>query len=455
MNTNELIEMDLRHFWHPCAQMKDYADFPPMAVESAKGSKLFLKDGRVILDGISSWWCKSLGHAHPRIKKAFLEQVNRFEHVIMANCCAETVAELCSSLAETIPGLSRVFLAENGSVSVEIAIKMSLQYHAQSGHPEKKHFLSLENAYHGETILTLAAGDSDFYSGPFRHLLPHIGKLAPVPYLDGPDSPLWNNMPEEDWKKLETILDSHAQNLAGVLVEPVLQGAGGMKLYSPDLLRRLRKWTKDHGVHLIADEIFTGFGRTGEMMACQHAEILPDIATLSKGMTSGFVPLAAVMTTEEIYNAFYGDYLSGRAFVHSTTYSGYAPAAAAALEVLKVYREEQILESVRSRGRSLLERMKRIAASSGGALSHVRGIGFVAAADIVNPETGCPFPKNERTGFEFYKNAARLGALLRPIGDSFYFLPPLNTPEEELDQLADIAEKALRLTLAGKKVRHL
>lgn len=450
LNAKELVEMDLRHFWHPCTQMKDYTDFPPMPVESASGSKIYLKDGRVIIDGVSSWWCKSLGHSHPRIKKAFIGQLDRFEHVIMANCCAEPVAELCNELSKIAPGLSRVFLSENGSVAVEIAMKMSLQYHAQSGNPQKKHFIALENGYHGETILTLAAGDNDFYSGPFGELLPSIKKLAPLRYVEGMDSPYWNQLPDNEWGVLEAELDSAADTLSAVIVEPVLQGAGGMLIYSPDLLRRLRKWCTKNNVHLIADEIFTGFGRTGEMMACAHAGIVPDFAAFSKGMVSGFVPFAAVLTSEEVYGKFYGDYLSGKAFVHSTTYSGYAPGAAAALEVIKIFRDENILESVRTRGPRLLERMKKISEVSGGALTNVRGIGFVAAAGIVNPQTGKPFPREERIGFEFYKNAARMGALLRPLGDSFYFLPPLNTPEEDLDRLAEIASDALSLTIKNK-----
>lgn len=451
MTGTDLIRNDLKHFWHPCAQMKDYEDFPPMAVESAHGSLIRLKDGSEVIDGISSWWCKSLGHGNKRIRDAFVKQLDKFEHVIMANCAADAVAEFCAELASLTPELSRVYLCENGSVSVEVAMKMSLQYHMQTNHPEKKNFISLENGYHGETILTLAAGALDVYSKPFRHLLPDVAKLGPVQYLSGEDDPKWNTIDENVWKKYEAILDAQADTLAAIVFEPILQGAGGMHFYSPELLRRLRKWADKHNVHLIADEIFVGFGRIGAMTACSIAGIIPDFMTLSKGMTSGYVPLAAVLTNEEIYSSFYADYSSRRAFMHSTTYSGYAPAAAAGLEVIKIFRDEDIVSSVRRRGPQLFERLKNIAVSSGGAINNLRGMGFVAACDIVDPETGLAFAPEKRAGFNFYKNAAKEGALLRPIGDTFYLMPPLNTPDDILDELAEKAEKALIKTVSQLK----
>lgn len=449
MDFKETVELDLRHFWHPCTQMKDCEKLPPLPVESASGSIIRLKDGREVIDGTSSWWCKSLGHGNRRIKEAFIGQLSKFEHVIMANCCSEPVAELCSKLASLAPGLDRVFLAENGSVSVEIAMKMSLQYHAQTGHPEKKHFMSFENGYHGETILTLAAGDCDLYSAPFKHLLPEIKRISPLPYNAGTASGNFDSCPEDVWRKIESQLSEAAPRLAGIVFEPVLQGAGGMLIYSPDLLRRLHAWADKNGVHLIADEIMTGFGRTGKMLACEHAGIIPDFAVVSKGLTSGYVPMAAVITSNRIYEAFYADYFSGRGFMHSTTYCGYAPAAAAALEVIRIFEEEGIIASVQKRSPELLERMKSTASKTS-ALTNLRSVGFVAAADIVNPETGKPFDRKLRTGFRFLKNAVTRGAILRPLGDTIYFLPPLNTPDSQLDRLAEIAADALNATLKEK-----
>ena len=444
MKANELVDLNLRHFWHPCTQMKDCETLPPLPVATASGSIITLKDGRRLIDGISSWWCKSLGHGEPRVRKAFIDQLNQFEHVIMANCCTEPVAQLCEELSKLSPGLERVYLAENGSVSVEIAMKMSLQYHMQTGHPEKNLFAALHNGYHGETILTLAAGNCELYSKPFLHLCPKIPKLGPLHYLSGEESPEWAKMPEEQWKKIEAQLEEHASEIAAIVFEPILQGAAGMLIYSPDLLRRLRKWADDHGAHLIADEIMTGFGRTGKFLACEHAGIQPDFMLLSKGLTSGYCPLAAVVTTDKVYEAFYADYGTGRTFMHSTTFAGYAPAAAAALAVIRIYQEEKIVEQVAKRSRGLRARMQKIADHTG-MLANVRGLGFSTAGEIINPDTGKSFPRNLRTGFRFSRHVIDSGVILRELGtgDTIYFLPPLNTPESLLDEMAAITEQAL------------
>ena len=445
---NPIVEKDLRHFWRPATQMKDYENFEPLLVDSARGSRLFLRDGRVLVDGISSWWCKSLGHSHPAVRKAFVDQVMKFEHVIMANCAAEPVAELCAALAELLAPLDRVFIAENGSVSVEVALKMSMQYHAQTGHPEKIHYAGLRNGYHGETVLTMGVGDCEIYSRPFEHLVPPMHKLEPVPYRTGPDAADWDVMPDAEWKQVEDALAPLAPTLAAIAFEPVIQGAGGMRVYSPDFLRRLRKWATANNVLLIADEIFTGFGRTGKWFACDWAGIRPDFMTLSKGLTSGFAPMAVVMTSSKVFDAFYADYSTGRTFMHSTTYSGYAPGAAAALAVIRTLKEENIVDSVAERAPGLLARMRRVADETG-ALANLRGVGFAVAADIVDPATGKPFPKEKRVGFEFFKHVVNHGVLLRPIGDSFYFLPPLNTTDDLLDQMAEGSVAALKETLSA------
>lgn len=450
MKARELVELDLRHFWHPCTQMKDCESYPPMPVESAAGSYIILKDGRKIIDGISSWWCKSLGHSHPRIKKAFIKQLDKFEHVMMANFCAEPVAMLCDKLSKLCPPLDRVFLVENGSVGVEVAMKMSLQFHAQTGHPERNLFAALENGYHGETLFALAAGDCSLYSNPFKAVMPKIPKLGPIEYLSGNELKAWNRMDEEDWKPIETELESVAEQLAGVIVEPVLQGSGGMLVYSPDLLRRLKEWTSKRGLHLIADEMMTGYGRTGKMLACEHAGIAPDFLLLSKGITGGYCPLAAVVCSSKTFEAFYADYLAGKMFIHSTTYGGYAPAAAAALEVLRIYEDTRLVQTVQRRSLGLRRRMEAMASATG-ALRNVRAIGFMAAADLFDPSTGEPFPKAARTGFQLGKTAAANGALIRPLGDTVYFMPPLNTEDAVLDALAEITTKSLKQVLDAKR----
>lgn len=443
-----LQKRDLRHIWHPCSQMKDYELFPPLEVKEARGPFICTADGRKIIDAISSWWCKSLGHSHPRIRKAVQAQIRKFEHVIMANTCNETLVELSERLCALLHGLEKVFYADNGSTAVEVAMKMSLQYNLQTGNPRRNKFFSLKNGYHGETLLALSTGDCGIYSKPFRPMMTTVAKIPEIPYLSGPESPGWLKMDEYQWEKTEKLLGRFSGRISAVIFEPVIQGAGGMLVYSPDFLRRLRSWSGKNNVHLIADEIMTGFGRTGKALACEHAGIVPDFACLSKGLTAGWGAMSAVLCSNETYNAFYDDYAKGRSFLHSNTYCGNAIAAAAALEALKTYEDEKIFANVAKRSCELRRRMEWVASETG-ALRNVRGVGFIAAADIVNPDNGKPFPPERRTGFSFYRNAVGLGALLRPLGDTTYFLPPLNTPDKVLDDLAEIAVKALRKTIAG------
>lgn len=437
---------DLKHIWHPCSQMQDYQTFPPLHIVRAEGPFLFTADGGKLIDAISSWWCKSLGHAHPRIAQAVKKQIEKFEHVIMANTCSDVLVELSEMLTSIIPSLSKVFYTDNGSSSVEIAIKMSLQYHAQSGNPEKTGFLALENGYHGETILTLAAGDCDLYSAPYSCLMPKIPKITRIPYVYGKKDPLWQNMADSNWLQIEKLLNRHRRSLAGIILEPILQGAGGMKIYSPDFLTRLRKWTSQNNVHLIADEILTGFGRTGKMLACQHPDITPDFVCLSKGLTAGWGPMAAVLTNNTIFEAFYDDYSTKKAFMHSNTYCGYPLAAAAALEALKIYQEEKTFEKVSKKSCELRRRMEEVAGSTK-AITNIRSIGFMVAGDIVNPATGDRFRPERRIGYQCYREAVELGALLRPLGDTIYFLPPLNTQDKVLDDLAEITAKAVKIAV--------
>lgn len=442
MDSKTLIEQDLQHLWHPCSQMSDYHMYPPLPIESAEGPWLITPDGRRIIDGISSWWCKSLGHCHPHIRAAVNRQLDKFEHVILANTTNETIVRLTNKLASICPGLDKVFYADNGSTAVEIALKMSLQYHLQTGHGERNLFASLHNDYHGETILALAVSDCDFFSSPFRSVLPKVVKTPPLVYCGGEDEPDWQTYPEVEWQKIEAALAPYADTLSAFIVEPVVQGCSSMSIYSPDLLRRLRRWTAAHGVHLVADEIMTGFGRCGKMMACEYADIQPDFACFSKSMTAGWGPMSAVITSTEVYNAFYGDYFSGKAFVHSNTFTGYPITAAAALAAMEVYEQEHILEKMPLRGRQLRDRMRTVAAQTG-ALTNLRGVGCIVAADIVDPATGKAFDRHRRSGFLCHLEALKLGALLRPLGDSIYFLPPLNCPDEVLDRLTEITVQAV------------
>lgn len=446
MDKREIVAKDLRHVWHPCSQMSDYEDFPPLLIERAEGPYLILADGKKIIDAVSSWWCKSLGHGHPRIRRAVTRQMERYEHIIAANACQDILAELSEKLSALCLGLDRAFYAGDGSVAVEVAMKMSLQYHAQTGRPERKVFVALKNGYHGETLLTLAAGDCELYSQPYRSVMPTIPKIGPIPFVSGPRDPAWGEISGAAWEPVKRQLEAMEGALSGIMFEPILQGAGNMMVYSPDFLRKLRDWATPRGIHLIADEIMTGFGRTGEWLACDHAGVKPDFVALSKGLTSGWAPFSAVMTSTEVYKAFWGDYFSGKAFLHSNTYSGYALGAAAALETIQIYQDEDIVGGVRNRAWDLRSRLEQVAAATG-CLRNLRGVGFAVAADLVDPSTGEPFPKEKRVGYQCFQHALELGAWLRPLGDSIYFLPPLNTPDPVLDALADIATNAIKKTI--------
>lgn len=449
---DRLIADDLQVLWHPCSQMRDYRDFPPLPIVSAKGCRLHLADGRTLLDPISSWWCKSLGHGHPKLRRAMIEQAKRFEHVILANTTNEPIVRLCRRLLEmarpplktsrrTAP-FHKVFLADNGSTGVEIAIKMALQAQQQRGQARRVHFAALENGYHGETVATLSVGDCGLYGRPYRPMMFPVMKLKNLPYRCGDSDPDWMDASAQ-WPPIEAQLNRKADTLAAIVYEPVLQGAAGMRFYSPDLLVRLRRWADEHEVYLIADEIAAGFGRLGTMLA-SHLTLtsaMPDLLVLSKGLTGGFMPLSAVLIPNSIYDLFDADYLDGKAFLHSNTYTGHALAVAVANAVLDVFDQETILQQVARRGPLLTQGLQALAAERSD-LKNVRGLGMVAAVDLRHPD-GSPLPKQARTGYQVYRRAIELGALFRPMGDTLYLFPPLNTSARDIATMLDILGRSL------------
>ncbi|HEY4186508.1 MAG TPA: aminotransferase class III-fold pyridoxal phosphate-dependent enzyme [Polyangia bacterium] len=453
-----LVDRDLAVFWHPCSQMRDYGDFPPLEVASARGARLTLGDGRVVLDAVSSWWCKSLGHGHPGVRARIEAQLDRFEHVIAANTTNRPLVELCERLLRMANGapapqwgpdaptgteqgghFGKVFLADNGSTAVEIALKMAVQAHAQRGQPQRTRFAALDGGYHGETVGALSVGDLGLYAQPYQALMFPVAKLGPLPVRSGPDDPRWLDASEE-WPALEAALAPLIGTLAAVIYEPVLQAAGGMRLYSPDLLVRLRRWADAHGVYLIADEIAAGMGRLGTMLASHLApaprSALPDFALLSKGLTAGFLPLSAVLTTNEIFACFDGDWAERRAFLHSNTHTGNALGIAAALGALDAYATEEVLPRVAVEGARLRALLAGVVAARA-TLAGMRGCGMVAAVDLRAADGGVLEPAR-RTGYRVYREAVARGALLRPLGDTLYLCPPLNTPAEDLDRMVAI-----------------
>ena len=434
-----LQERDLRHLWHPCSQMKDYEDFPPIEITSAQGSIIHTEQGELI-DIISSWWCKSLGHRHPQIHAAVHKQMESFEHVILANTTNKPIVELCEKLVEMCPEYQRVFFVDSGSDAVEVAMKMSLQYHRQTGNAQRQNFMSLKNGYHGETILTLATGDCGLYGEPFERLMPKIIKIEEIPYLNTREEWQKNADIDQQWKLIEAQLEPVKNTLSGIVFEPILQGAGGMFFYSPKLLQKLRAWTSENGIHLIADEILTGMGRLGHARACEIADVVPDFSVFSKGLSGGFSPLACVMTTDHIYEAFYDDYESGKAFMHSNTYCGNGIGVAASLAALNIYQQEKTFERVRRDEQFLVDCMQEVADATG-CLTNVRGVGFIAAAEIKDKYQG------KRLGYAVYREAVKRGLLLRPLGNTVYFLPPMNTSKELLQKTIGLTVDSLRSVL--------
>lgn len=436
-----LINRDRQHIWHPCSQMKDYESFPPLIVNKAYGSYIELADGRRIIDAISSWWCKSLGHNHPRLKTALKAQLESFEHVIFANSTYEIIIQLSEKLGRLCSGLDKVFYASEGSSAVEIALKMSLHAQQLLGQKQRTQFTSLQNGYHGETFMTLGLSDLGLYRQAYEAHLIQPKFIRNIPYVNSVADPLWSDC-SSIWPNIEEQLEQQTTTLAAIIVEPIVQGAGGMKIYSQDFLRRLRKWTQIHGVYLISDEIMTGLGRTGFALACNHAQIKPDFICLSKGLTSGWLPMSAVLTHTNTYNLFYDDYSSGKSFLHSHTFSGNALAAAVALECLNILEDEEIFKQVRQK-ESILKKFMQEISDETGSLTNIRGIGAIIAADLKLTEK----EENQRIGYQVFRQALQLGAWLRPLGNTIYWLPPLNIPLSTLEDLRDITKISIKRIL--------
>lgn len=432
-NLNPLITRDLNHVWHPCMQMKDFESCPPLVVTRAEGCTLHTDKGP-ILDGISSWWCKSLGHGHPAVIAAIEDQLHRFEHVIAANTTHPLLVELAEKLAD-ITGNQHIFFASDGSSAVEIAMKLAIHANQIKGHANKNEFIALKNGYHGETFGAMSVSDLGIYKAPYQSFGVTCHFIENIPYVSNEHDPLWADC-ESHWQVIVQQLEKVKNQVCAIIVEPLIQGAGGMLCYSADFLKKCAKWAKENDIYLIADEIMTGMGRTGKWLACDHAGVKPDLICLSKGLTSGALPLSCVMIDSAIYNLFYGDYDAGKSFLHSHTYSANPLAISAALATIKVMTNENIIQKAQDLGNTMLKNLTQVAEASG-KLANVRGIGAVVAADFVNPE-------NHRLSNAFYQIALKNGALLRPIGNTLYWLPPLNSDMGTIEELADITLKSIK-----------
>lgn len=444
LEMEELAKRDLAHIWHPCSQMKDYETLRPIMVDHAKGSYLYAADGKEYLDIISSWWCNLLGHCNPKINAAVKEQLDKLEHVIFVNFTHEAAIKLAEELTKVVPkGLNKFNFADNGSSSVECALKIAFQYMLQTGHPEKKRFMCLSEGYHGETIGALSVGSMDLFTQMYKPMMmDNIHVEAPDCYR----CPFKKNRETcqcECFKHAEEAFAKHAHETAAIIVEPIVQGCAGMRIYPPLYLQKLRKLCDEYGVLLIADEIATGFGRTGKMFACDHAGITPDIMCISKALTGGYMPMAIVCTTDKIYDAFYDDYNKGKAFMHSHTYSGNPLACSCGLAVLKIMEEEKILEKAAVKAKYFNEELVK-AFGNHKNIGEIRHIGLINAMELVtDKEAKTGFDSKLRIGYEIYKKALTHGLLLRPLGNVIYFNPPLNIEDADLDKAVALAKQSI------------
>jgi adenosylmethionine-8-amino-7-oxononanoate aminotransferase len=441
---HRLAARDLAHVWHPCTQMREHDDrLPLIPIVRGEGAWLVDADGNRYLDGVSSWWSNLFGHANPRIATAIAAQAKTLNHVMLAGFTHEPALQLAEELVRIAPaGLTRVSYASDGASAVEIALKMSFHYWRNVGQPQRTRFIALANAYHGETLGALSVSGLPLYRAVYGPLL-FDPIVAPSPdWLDAEPGEDADAVARRRLAELRTILERHAHETCAVIIEPLVQCSGGMRMHSPIYLAGLRKLCDEFGVHLIADEIAVGFGRTGTLFACEQGAIAPDFLCLSKGLTGGALPLSAVLTTDAVYQAFLGDYAANNAFLHSHTFSGNPIACAAALASLAIFRDEPVLERVRTLAARLSERLEPLRDHP-----HVAGVrqtGLIAACDLVaDKPSRTPYPAAERRGLRFYRHALAHGMLLRPLGDTVYFLPPYCIDDRDIDLMVDTAIGAL------------
>lgn len=442
---SDLQKRDLNHVWHPCSQMKDYEDLPPIVIKKGKGIYLYDENDKEYIDAVSSWWVNLFGHSNERISKALADQAFQLEHVIFANFTHEPAVLLSEKLVQLTPyGLNKVFFADNGSSAIEVALKMSFQYHLQKNKPKKTRFLALTDAYHGETLGALSVGGVDLYNKVFRPLLlDTVRAQGPncfrCPFNERSES---CNVPCISY--VEEKLKEHHQELSAIIIEPLIQAAAGMKMYPPGYLKQLKELCEKYDVHLIADEVAVGFGRTGTMFACEQAGISPDFMCLSKGLTGGYLPMSVVLTTDEVYDAFYDDYETMKAFLHSHSYTGNPLTCRVVLEVLKIFEDEKVLDQIKEKGAYMRELAIRTFEGHP-FVGEYRQTGMVGAIELVkDKETKEPFPSKDRVGYQIYKIALEKGLLLRPLGNILYFMPPYVITKDEINIMIEKTNEAIR-----------
>lgn len=425
---DEIVAIDKRYVWHPYTQMERYiAQTDPFVIARAAGSRIWDESGRSFIDANASWWVAALGHGHPRLVDALTEQARKLAHVALAGTTHEPAARLAEALIARAPrGLTRVFYSDDGSTALEAAIKMALGYQRRRGRPERTRFVSLQGSFHGETLGVTALGGVEVFRRPYAGVLMDVTFVAPPPFGD--------ELGLAAADELTRVLEAEHDRIAAVVVEPILQGAEGMRLYTPAFLRAAREVCDAHDVLLIADEVFTGYGRTGTFWAVERAAISPDILATAKGFSGGMLPMAATLASERVFDAFLGP--PDAAFFYGHSFCGNPLGARVALEVLRVFDDERVLEGVEVRAKMIAEAFAPLSDVPG--CRDARAIGMMGAVDL-----GGGGYLGE-AGWRAHEKARELGAFLRPLGDTVYVTPPLNIPLSDLEELLDIVTASVR-----------
>lgn len=431
--------------WYPCTQMHHLEQFPPLTIARAQGAYLYTTEGTPILDAISSWWVNLHGHCHPFINQAVMDQLGRCEQVMLAGLTHEPIEQLAERLVALTPAaLTKAFFADSGSAAVEVALKMSLQYWQQCGETQRKTFISLENGYHGETLGSLSVTDIPLFSAQYAPLLiQHL--RAPSPALQTkPELLSESEFIQQQLNALEHLMQTHDGEICALILEPLVQGAAGMHMYPASYLKAAHELCDRYRIHLILDEIAVGFGRTGTLFAHEQAGICPDFLCLSKGLTAGYLPMSCVLTTDDVYAAFYHPSVQ-RGFLHSHSFTGNPLAARAALASLDWFEQQQVLTANQPLIHHLSHGLDELCQHPH--IRQVRQTGMIGAFTLVN-EHGIAYPAEEGRGRLLARKATELGVLLRPIGNQVYLMPPYCVTPEEIQRILQTAVTALEWAIS-------
>ena len=445
MANQDLLKRSLQSVWHPCTQMKQHEVFPLIPIQRGEGVWLYDVEGKQYLDAVSSWWVNLFGHNNPRIKDAIKQQLDTLEHVMLAGFTHEPVVELSEKLAK-LTGLGHAFYASDGASATEIALKMSFHYWRNSAKPKKTQFISLQNSYHGETLGALGVTDVAIFKDTYAPLLMQSAQMPSPDFRLAEAGESAEDYAQRCAEKLEQYISQHHQQLAAFIIEPLVQCAAGMGMYHPVYLRRAREICTQYQIHLIADEIAVGFGRSGTMFAFEQAneagskptqnqKLLPDFVCLSKGITGGYLPLSAVLTTDQVYAAFYDD-STAKGFLHSHSYTGNPLACSAALATLAIFESDNVLAKNKATTAYLTTKMQSF---SDLPIEHLRQQGMITAFDVKTSDVN--FAR------DCYAAALKNGLLIRPIGNTVYFMPPYIISESQIDFMLDAALKSVQSAL--------